>query len=309
MKGSILVNQFEHHIKIINAVFDIQSKFQQNSYKNIVKNYYKNSAIAYKWLHSKEGSLHMALNFDGKFDEDGFYEQARIIQYSIEKYKYVKNVLELGCGRGFNTKFLAQKSPNVSFNGIDIVDDFILENKKHVKNISNLNFKIGDFHEIPFQNKSFDLVYEIEAVCNTQDTQKVLREIFRVLKSNGLFILFDGFRQSGFDELDSTLKEYSKIVETSMALSNLSKIDYWIQIAQEIGFEVILQVDISFAIMPNLIRLQNLSKKYFKYRHFVKVTSFLLPKSLVMNSIAGLLMPFTFGGNAHGYYQIILRRP
>jgi arsenite methyltransferase len=90
-----------------------------------------------------------------------------------------------------------------------------------------------------------------------------------------------------------------------------SEIDDWNAIAKSIGFQVKKIEDNSLAIQPTLSKLQKLSLKLFYLTWKAKILAYLLPKYLVRNSIAGLLMPFTVSpkGEAFGYYKLILERP
>jgi ubiquinone/menaquinone biosynthesis C-methylase UbiE len=135
-----------------------------------------------------------------------------------------------------------------------------------------------------------------------------LSEAYRILRPGGEFVLFDGFRKSGFDSLDPDLKTAAKLVETSMAVGKPLIIDDFLQIASHVGFKATEVKDISQAIMPNLGKFQFLARGYFKYPMLSRLILGLLPPYLVKNSISGLLMPFTLKANAQGYYEITLKR-
>ncbi|MFH1000931.1 MAG: class I SAM-dependent methyltransferase, partial [Bacteroidota bacterium] len=98
------------------------------------------------------------------------------------------------------------------------------------------------------------------------------------------------------------------LTEKSMAVNKFENIDIWLKIAQQTGFTIKLEQDLSKAIMPNLKRLQFLARGYFKYPFLSRIFLRILPLNMVMNSIAGLLMPFTLQNKAHVYYKIILEK-
>lgn len=108
--------------------------------------------------------------------------------FGKEKDKSSIKILELGCGGGNNLMFL--KNEGFDFYAIDISDTSI----EIVKNLLGKNFnknKIlkGCFMEIPFQNNFFDAIIDRASItCNeTKDLPSIFNEIFRTLKSNGLF--------------------------------------------------------------------------------------------------------------------------
>ena len=50
-------------------------------------------------------------------------------------------------------------------------------------------FKIGDIMDIPFPAKKFDVVTAIEVIEHIDNPQKALKEIHRILKKGGIFVM------------------------------------------------------------------------------------------------------------------------
>jgi ubiquinone/menaquinone biosynthesis C-methylase UbiE len=273
---------------------------------HIIK-YYEQSEPGYRLFHSTEGSIHMALNYDGRFDKAGYYEQARIVSQHINELT-AKDVLEIASGKGFNSIFLAQRHNEVEFSGVDLTPAHVkLAQRKSLK-FNNLEFSLGDFQDLKFAPQSFDIVFEVESICHATDMRAALLEAYRVLKPGGRFIVIDGFRKPGFENLDSKMKTAAKLVEVSMAVGHPWMIDSWLDLADEVGFTVRKVEDLSYAIMPNLKKFQLLARGYFKYPSIGKYILRISNPNLVKNAIAGLLMPITLEANVQGYYKIILER-
>jgi len=302
------MREIRKYLNKIDRIFSINSLLGQKIDNEFVIDYYEDSNLGYRYFHSAEGSVHMALNFDGKFDKDGYYEQARIVSKQIELIN-ARRVLELGCGKGFNTIYLAKKFPNVDFIGIDFTPAHINHAIESGKDYQNLTFKQGNFQMLEFDDKFFNLVFEVESICHASDMKVALSEAFRVLKPGGRTIFFDGFRQPGFPNQSEDIKLASQLVEASMAIEKPWIIDDWLLLAHEVGFSDITVSDISQAIMPNLAKFQFLARGYFKFPNLSKAILKIIPANLVKNSIAGLLMPFTITAGAQAYYQIVLERP
>ena len=309
MKDEIVFDEAEldKYLKIINGVFPIEN-FTNNIDLKGVKKYYRDSYIGYQYLHSDEGSVHLALNYDGIFDKEGFYGQAKEICNVIESSD-IKYVLELGCGKGFNSVYLAPKFPKVNFEGIDITDKHLSIANIKSQNINNLEFKYGDFNEkLDFQDNSFNLIFAIEAFCYANDIKKALLEVYRILKPKGQFLLYDGYKGEKFDKISENLKTAAMLTEKSMAVNYFEKIDVWTAAAVEIGFKIKIISDQSEPIRPNLERCQRWARRYYKNTFLSKMLIRILPKGMLINSIAGLLMPFTVYNNAHRYYKIIIEK-
>lgn len=93
-------------------------------------------------------------------------------------------ILDCGCGFGFSLNaFRKHKFTNVV--GTDISDDRLAIAKKNGHNVKKL-----DMHNlIDFNNESFDVVYSSHALEHALYPNKVISEIYRVLKNDGIFML------------------------------------------------------------------------------------------------------------------------
>lgn len=303
----VSLSELDIYLEKVYAVFQTTSIIDKKISQDNIVNYYHNSMPVYKYVHSYQGSVHMALNYDGIYDKKGFLTQLNEISELI-KSSSVKKVLELGCGKGFNALFLAGKLTDVEFLGIDITEVHLRHAIKKSWGVENLDFSYGDFHKLNYEDASFDLIFEMEAVCHAEDQYQVLSEAFRVLKKGGIFVLYDGFRQIGFESLPDNLIKAAILTEKSLAVNRFERIDAWLKLAVQAGFKVKVKQDLSQAIMPNLARLQLLARKYFEFPLLSKMFLKLFPENAMGNCIAVLLMPFTFHNRAHGYYKIILEK-
>jgi len=107
-----------------------------------------------------------------------------------EKRKKIK-VLDLGCGAGNNSKFLAENGFDVY--GIDGSASAVKTSKERFKrwNLKG-NFIRGDFLDLPYKNNFFDLIIDRESIyANTfNNIKNIINGVYRKLKSNGFFISF-----------------------------------------------------------------------------------------------------------------------
>ncbi|MBI5804092.1 class I SAM-dependent methyltransferase [Candidatus Pacearchaeota archaeon] len=106
----------------------------------------------------------------------------------VELEKYLKKkdkILDLGCGSGRNSIYLARKGYEVW--GVDI-SEIAIEKAKHAEKIKNLNFSVGNSECLEFNESFFDAVY-CNAVLHFTNMRKSASEIFRVLKNDGIAYL------------------------------------------------------------------------------------------------------------------------
>jgi len=100
-------------------------------------------------------------------------------------------ILDVGCGKGFLLYEFTQVLPGLEVRGIDISEYAIEHAKEEIKAL----LSIANAKELPFEDKSFDLVISINTVHNLYcyDLEKALKEIERVGKKNK-YIVVESYR-------------------------------------------------------------------------------------------------------------------
>lgn len=103
---------------------------------------------------------------------------------------HTEKILELGCGIGITTKFIAEKFNSAKIIALDYDKSQIQKAKDRQYN-RNIKFIVGDATKLKFKNKSFDMVFEILAFHHIPNYEKAIAEVYRALKNGGKFILMD----------------------------------------------------------------------------------------------------------------------
>ena len=98
--------------------------------------------------------------------------------------------LEIGCGIGKTTKLLAEKYSKLMITSIDY-DRGQIERARKNNNLGNVKFQQGDATKLKFKNLSFDYVIETNTFHHINDYSKAIKEVYRVLKKNGIFYMMD----------------------------------------------------------------------------------------------------------------------
>ena len=100
-----------------------------------------------------------------------------------------KAVLDLGCAGGFMSEALAERGAQVT--GIDPAEQAIAAARAHAKAQGHaIAYDIGAGEALPYEDAAFDAVICVDVLEHVQDLPKVLAEVGRVLRPEGLF-LFD----------------------------------------------------------------------------------------------------------------------
>jgi ubiquinone/menaquinone biosynthesis C-methylase UbiE len=97
-------------------------------------------------------------------------------------------VIDLGCGIGVRAFLAAQKIKESEIIGVDASRYAIRYATDNFK-LSNLHFSYADLLKLPFKDYAFDNAYMLAVIEHIADTNALLREIKRVLKSNGKLFL------------------------------------------------------------------------------------------------------------------------
>ncbi|MFX1495681.1 MAG: methyltransferase domain-containing protein [Promethearchaeota archaeon] len=101
-------------------------------------------------------------------------------------------IVEIGPGKGSYTKTIAKSIlPDGKVYAIDIQESVINQLKKRVEkeNIMNIIPKIDDAYELSFEDESIDRVLMIACLPEIPEPIRVLKEIKRVLKPDGIISL------------------------------------------------------------------------------------------------------------------------
>lgn len=300
-------SELARYLAKIDSTFGIDRLLELQADKDTIVRYYTESERGYRIFHSRDGSVHMTLTLPDSTSPKDNLGQARLVQQHVKDIS-PRNILELGCGKGFNLAYLARHNPDAQLVGIDLTPKHLSIASKKYSSLRNLRFALGDFQSLPFNDEEFDLLFEVEALCHAQDAALAFREAYRVLRPGGRFVLFDGFSDPNLSQHSKDIQTAVRLVELTMAVKQFPPVEQWLSIATSVGFNVLSTKDLSDAILPNLERFQILARGFYKYPKFSQQLTRVLPPALVKNSVAGLLMPFTVSAGAHRYYSLVLEK-
>jgi ubiquinone/menaquinone biosynthesis C-methylase UbiE len=105
-------------------------------------------------------------------------------------------VLEVSCGHGGGASYLARYRRPASVCGLDRNPQAISLCRRRHRGVANLSFRSGDALDLPFPERAFDAVVNVEASHCYADFPRFLAEVRRVLRPGGSFLYAD-FRDRG----------------------------------------------------------------------------------------------------------------
>ena len=126
------------------------------------------------------------------YDKDIKGQHARsLYPVLLEKLSHIpfQSALDLGCGTGEMLKMILQADHHKKLYGIDLSEKMLAVARTKLPD--QVKLLLGDSESLPFPDSSFDVVYCNDSFHHYPAPQNVLREVHRVLKPGGTFLLGD----------------------------------------------------------------------------------------------------------------------
>jgi ubiquinone/menaquinone biosynthesis C-methylase UbiE len=108
----------------------------------------------------------------------------------ILKLNEDSRVLELGCGTGYITEYIARKT-SAHMTGIDVAYEAIAHAlARTAKQRDQVDFLVGNMNTIQFPANSFDTIIAIDSIHIGYDLKEILRRMKLYLKPGGQMAIF-----------------------------------------------------------------------------------------------------------------------
>ncbi|HNH29308.1 MAG TPA: methyltransferase domain-containing protein [bacterium] len=164
-----------------------------------------------------------------------------------------ERVLDAGCGVGGSSIFLA-RTIGCKTVGITLSANQVQRAKKNAQNsgTAHLNeFKVMDYSHTDFEDASFDVVWGCESICYADNKEEFVKEVYRILKPGGRFIMADGMVQK-FEDNDNPIVAKGR---DGWAANYVETPERFKQFLENTGFTNITYRDITDHIMHSAKRL------------------------------------------------------
>jgi ubiquinone/menaquinone biosynthesis C-methylase UbiE len=220
-------------------------------------------------MYVKKDTLSTRINIHEKYSVNKYGWTSWVFdQY---KFKQNMNILELGCGTG-NIWIGKEKNlpENINITLTDISPLMIEKAKKNMKKNKMFSFQIVNIQNIPFDNKTFDVVIANHMLYHVPNMAKALYEIKRVLKDNGYFYTTT-IGENSLKELQDIYKKFEDKVKfqysqnCSFTLENGKKIlgEYFSKIEQKLYIDSLKVTDTN-DLMEYIISYNKIPKEINK---------------------------------------------
>ncbi len=166
-----------------------------------------------------------------------------------------KTILDVGCGIGGSTLYLAEKF-NATAQGVTLSPEQAKRGTERAQEANlgdRVQFQVANALELPFAENSFDLVWSLESGEHFPDKAKFLQEAYRVLKPGGKLVMATWCHRptdSLAGELTADEKQHLAEIYRVYCLPYVISLPDYRAIAQEVGFQEIKCDDWSQAVAP-----------------------------------------------------------
>ena len=109
-------------------------------------------------------------------------------------------VLDAGCGVCGPAVDIARGIENVTIDAITLspIQAHTSLERIHASDMAErIRIYIGDYHNLPFSNETFEVVVFFESFGYSYAPAQVISEVYRVLQPNGMLYMKEGFRRAG----------------------------------------------------------------------------------------------------------------
>ncbi|GHM98786.1 methyltransferase [Cytophagales bacterium WSM2-2] len=118
------------------------------------------------------------------------HSSSKLVNY-LKAKKEVNTILELGCGNGWLSNYLAKSFSSVSVFAMDVNQTELLQGSRVFGDQSNLKFYYADILTCPFPGKTFDVIVLAASAPYFPSLAKLCSRLLEILTDSGEIHLID----------------------------------------------------------------------------------------------------------------------
>jgi 2-polyprenyl-6-hydroxyphenyl methylase/3-demethylubiquinone-9 3-methyltransferase len=170
-----------------------------------------------------------------------------IAQEISKKWQTPIKMLDMGCGAGFLTNYLAKLGHSAT--GIDLSTTSLEVAKKH-DSTNTVNYLSANAYEAPFADQSFDVISAMDILEHVEQPARLIQEASRLLKPQGLFF-FHTFNRNALSYI-IVIKGVEWFVKNTPPHMHVYDLFIKPQELQKMCLQSQLQMDICLGFMPKV---------------------------------------------------------
>ena len=164
-------------------------------------------------------------------------------------------VLDAGCGVGHVALYMAQNG-GFQVECIDLTPHHVVKAAQNIRLAeadNQISVRLGDYHDLSFDDASFDAVYTMETLVHSTNPRKALQEFLRVLKPGGSIVMHE-YDHTRIEQAPKNFADKAKAINAIVGMPAFEafETDDLKRLAQSVGFEDVELADMSKHIVPML---------------------------------------------------------
>jgi SAM-dependent methyltransferase len=117
-----------------------------------------------------------------------------------ERYVEGKDAIDLGCGVGYGTHFLAKVARSII--GVDLSDEAVAYASGCYR-APNLRYEVGSVTDLPYEDRSFEAAVSFEVIEHLENPEDLVLQARRLLKDDGVFVVSTPDKQTYSNDRNS----------------------------------------------------------------------------------------------------------
>jgi SAM-dependent methyltransferase len=273
----------------------------------IVRRYYQKSSFFYRKFHSPEGAMHLPMALrEGASHQEKLRYQADYVNSLIREHNY-HTILELGCGQGFNSNYLALLNPDLNFTGLDITEHNLRLARRNARGSNNVVYRVENFDQLPIDGKRYDLIFGVETLCHSENISRLIASMADRLNAGGRIVIFDGYVKPDAAPLTNPAEaEAYQLLSWGFALTGFQPLTEVLKAADLYSLSIEKVDEYSENVLPNYIAFQRGAQRALQsprlLRFLLKIRA--IPMALIRQFSAGLFGPHFIRSGYLGYYLV-----
>lgn len=171
-------------------------------------------------------------------------------------------VLDMGSGYGASSVWLAENiscrvmGVNINRRQVDVAEESVRSRRLGHR----VTFGLADFHDLPWPDASFSVVFALESLSHSRRKGVALAEAWRVLRPGGRIVIADGFFSKDPAFLTPEEARVAKSCFDGVRVPPLDTVSVFRERLLEAGFGAVQFIDKTPGILPTARRVRRLGQ-------------------------------------------------